>query len=351
MGEGPKDVTSETGQSTAAGSSPDTSTIRAEIEQTRADISGTLDEIQERLTPRNLVSQATDSVRDATSSRLRQVRGAASGVANRVASTTRRAATRTAEHAREHPWPAAAAAAGVGFAAWWLASRRSRFEDADWDVETDLSEESLYFDDELTLSGHELPNGSGMGAATIPVVLAGALAGWWLWRRQSPSRSLPHPEGEDTSWNGGAYGSAGADAGSYRTFEEDRRWKNEGFEARGRVRDMFSDAASRARHAAAAAGERTRDAATRAQQQLTDGSRRAMTQVERWIEENPLGAGAAALLAGFLIGMAVPESERERRMLGGARRRLIDSAQRAGRDAVGRARQTLVDAANDRRRA
>ena len=128
-------------------------------------------------------------------------------------------------------------------------------------------------------------------------------------------------------------------------------WKDEGFEARRKVRNMFSGAASRARHAAAAAGERTRDAATRAQQQLTDGSRRAMTQVERWVEENPLGAGAAALLAGFLIGMAVPERQRERRLLSGARRRLIQSAQRAGRDAVGRARQTLVEAANDRRRA
>jgi len=306
MGEGPKDVTPQTGQSTAAGSSSDTSTIRAEIEQKRADISGTLDEIQERLTPRKLVSQATDTVRDATSSRLRQVRSSASGAANRVASTAQRAATRTAEQAREHPWPAAAAAAGVGFAAWWLASRRSRFEDEDWDVETDLSEESLYFDDELTLSEREFVNGSGMGAATIPVVLAGAIAGWWLWRRQSTSRTLPHSEGEDTSWNGGAYGSAGADAGSYRSFEGDRRWRDEGFEARGKVRNMLSDAASRARHAAAAAGERTRDAATRAQQQLTDGSRRAMTQVERWIEENPLGAGAAALLADSSSGWRFP---------------------------------------------
>src|SRR3970040_1716135 len=98
MGEGTKDVRRDVDQSTASDeTTPDTGDIRAQIERKRADISGTLDEIQDRLTPRNLMSQAKGTVRDATAGRIRQVKGAASG----AASSTRRAATKTAEQARE----------------------------------------------------------------------------------------------------------------------------------------------------------------------------------------------------------------------------------------------------------
>jgi ElaB/YqjD/DUF883 family membrane-anchored ribosome-binding protein len=324
----------------------DTASIRAEIEQKRSEISETLNEIQERLTPRNLVSQATGSVREATTSRMRQVRGAATGAATQVATTTRRAAARTADQAREHPWSAAAAVAGVGAAAWWLATRSTRADE--WDYE-DYSEESLYADERFASSG----NG---GVATalktgMPVVLTGVAVGYWLWRRNSGTVRYPSSAefDDDSAWNGGAYGSAGADAGSYRSFESDRRWKDEDASGSGRLREAWSGAASRARDAAAVAGERTREAASRAQQRLTDGGREVASQVERWVDENPLAAGAAALLAGLVIGLAVPESDHERRLMGGPRRRLITRAQQAGRDAVGRARQTLVDAASGRR--
>jgi ElaB/YqjD/DUF883 family membrane-anchored ribosome-binding protein len=345
MGEGSKDVN----VTRDAESSPETASIRAEIEQKRTDISDTLNEIQERLTPRNLVSQATGSVRDATNSRIRQVRGAATGAATQVASTTRRAAVRTAEQAREHPWSAAAAVAGVGAAAWWLATRSPGRDGWDYD---DYSEESLYADENFALSEGNAGLGSALKTGTLPVVLSGVAVGYWLWRRNRGGSAI-QADGEldyDASWNEGTYGSAGADAGSYRSFEGDRRWRDEGsLASEGRFRQAWSDAATRAREAAAAAGERTREVANRAQQRLTDGGRQMASQVERWVDENPLAAGAAALLAGLAIGLAVPESNRERRLMAGPRRKLITRAQQAGRDAVGRARQTVVDAASGRR--
>ena len=342
MGEGTKDLGRELERAGASeGSTPETAGIRAEIEQKRADISGTLDEIQERLTPRNLVSKATDSVRGATAGRLRQVKGAASN----AATTTRRAATKTAEQARQHPWSAAAAVAGVGAAAWWLARRPADIEE-DWELD-DYSEESLYFDEDVMFAKG---NGSmrSLRYGALPVVLTGLAVGWWMWRRRSASTpDLEH----DTSWNGDAYGSAGADAASYRTFEGDRRWRDEGSEPAGKMRGALSSAASRARRAAATAGERTRDAAGQAQRQIANRSRDVASQLEQWVDRNPLAAGATALLIGLAIGLTVPESDRERRMMSGARRRVIDSARQAGRDAVGRAKQTLTEAASQARRA
>jgi hypothetical protein len=50
-----------------------TAEIRSDIEQTRADMSETIDAIQDRLRPSNLVSQAKDSVRDATVGKVKQM--------------------------------------------------------------------------------------------------------------------------------------------------------------------------------------------------------------------------------------------------------------------------------------
>ena len=346
MGEGPKDLrptgAAPTG-STADAQSGDTAVLRAEIERKRTDISDTLDEIQGRLTPRRLVSEARDRVRDK-----------AGTAASHVANTTRQAASRTVEQAREHPWSAAAAAAGLGAAAWWLA-RRSHEDEEFWEPvdqpapaeQIDISEESLYrdFGDDFAFVDDEDRLTPMLKTGAVPVVLSGLALGWWLWSRRSGGETSL--TGEDASWNGGAYGSAGADAGSYRTFDE-RRWQEDG-SREGAVRRAMSGVASRARHAAAAAGERTRGVAGRAQRQLTERSRTAGDRLSRWVDRNPLGAGAIALVAGLLVGLAVPESEREHRTLGAARDRLIENARRAGRDAVSRARDTVVEAAAGRR--
>ena len=50
-----------------------TAEIRSDIEQTRADMSETIDAIQDRLRPANLVSQAKDTVRDATVGKVKQM--------------------------------------------------------------------------------------------------------------------------------------------------------------------------------------------------------------------------------------------------------------------------------------
>ncbi|HXE81167.1 MAG TPA: DUF3618 domain-containing protein, partial [Vicinamibacterales bacterium] len=220
MGEGPKDLRSA--GATPAGAATDshsaeTAILRAEIEQKRSDISGTLDEIQGRLRPRRLVSEATGRLRER-----------ASTAASRVANTTRRAADRTVGQAREHPWSAAAAAAGVGAAAWWFA-RRARENREFWGAaseekeaealasQIDISEESLYrdFGDDFAFVEDDGRLGALLKGGAVPVVLSSLALGWWLWRRRRGEDAA-----EDTSWNGGVYGSAGADAGSYRTFDE-----------------------------------------------------------------------------------------------------------------------------------
>jgi ElaB/YqjD/DUF883 family membrane-anchored ribosome-binding protein len=78
---------------------------RVEIERTRADMSETVDAIQERLSPQNLKEQAKDRVKEATVGRAREAR---SGIVDTV---------------RANPLPAALTGIGLG---WLLVSARQQ---------------------------------------------------------------------------------------------------------------------------------------------------------------------------------------------------------------------------------
>jgi ElaB/YqjD/DUF883 family membrane-anchored ribosome-binding protein len=359
----------------------DTAAIRADIEQTRANISDTVDAIQQRLSPSNVVSQAADNVRDATQRRVRQVAEVASDTASRVATTTRRVSNRAAYVARENPWTTAAAVAGVGALAWWLTSRRTSDEDIyeyDDDLLDEVSEESLYYEDFDTEEGRRLMDR--MRGSAVPLIVAGAGVGWYLWSRQGHgSFRADESYDYDRSWN--ETEGYGADAGSYRSFDRDRDWTSaDASSSTGeRVRNAVSSATDRARGAVSEAGDRARgivsgagqraksvvddvSARTRnyarsassqvgsyaksASAQVSDAGRRAGSQLSYWMDHNPLAVGAAAMVIGAAVGMALPESRRERRLMGETRDRLFNRAQEMAGDAVDRAKQTARDVAS-----
>ncbi len=83
----------------------DVEATRVEIERTRADMSETVDAIQERLSPQNLKEQAKDRVKEATVGRAREAR---SGIVDTV---------------RANPLPAALTGIGLG---WLLVSARQQ---------------------------------------------------------------------------------------------------------------------------------------------------------------------------------------------------------------------------------
>ena len=72
--------------------------VRSQIEQTRSEMSDTIDAIQTRLSPTRLATQAKDSVKNATVGRVR-----------RFAHSSKTAGGSFLEAVRNNPWPAAAA--------------------------------------------------------------------------------------------------------------------------------------------------------------------------------------------------------------------------------------------------
>jgi hypothetical protein len=189
----------------------------------------------------------------------------------------------------------------------------------------------------------------------VPLALTAAGIGWLLWNQRSSRRvsygsGYPASTFDDSLSSETGYGAAGADAGAYRTFDADRGvWVSE--ETGGtteRVRDAVSNATERARDAVTGAGERARSAvgnvkgrtrqmANRAQYQVGDAGRKARTQLQHWMEENPLAVGAVAMAVGAAVGMALPETRREQEMMGDARDRVMDRGREIANKAVDRA--------------
>lgn len=76
-------------------------------------------------------------------------------------------------------------------------------------------------------------------------------------------------------------------------------------------------------------------------------ARRLPSQVERLLNESPLAVGAAAIALGATVGLLVPETEQEHKLMGATRDNFMGKAQNVAEDAMGKA-QTVAEDAMDK---
>ena len=96
--------------------------IRSDIEETRADMSETIEAIQDRLNPSNVVANATESVKSAATQRVRDMAETATETAQQAIDYTRERASEAMGTARQNSIPLAL----IGVGAAWLLTNRSR---------------------------------------------------------------------------------------------------------------------------------------------------------------------------------------------------------------------------------
>ena len=115
--------------------------IRAEIEQTREDLSETVNAIQDRLQPSTLASNAVDSVKDAARERFRDI-----------------ADTETVQYVRANPMPTAMIGIGLAGLAWLAFGRETQdTRSRDWDGRRDWRVRSGYeFERDRQLPGDQM---------------------------------------------------------------------------------------------------------------------------------------------------------------------------------------------------
>lgn len=247
----------------------ETDALRAEISQTRSRLSETLDELGERLNPENVKHEITTRVKDG-------IRGATIGRVQQMARHTadRMHDTRSSmmDAVRENPVPAGLV--GIGLAWLFMNQMRNRPEEAKRPAR--YTDE---FDDE-----------------------------WDEFDAADFDAELPEPPSGRVA-----------------------RMRERTAELAENVKEASGEVVERAQHVVEEAGDRAREVAGRAKRRARNvaggvarSSRRQAYRVEGYYRENPLVIGVAALGAGLAVGMGVPRTEVETRLVGEARDDLVE---------------------------
>ena len=266
--------------------------ISDSIEQTRDQMTRTIEELQQRLSPDHIKAQIREHVREATVGKVEDM-------AQRASSTMYEVRRNVVDTVSANPVPAALVAFGL---AWLWMNRRSssgsygaRFRGADdyggW------REEDRYAE----------PASGVVGRARDAI--SGAA--------------------EQVQRTGSEFAASARD----RVSSAMDQAQQTGSELAAKARDRMSDIVDRTQQTAGRVMNTAQDQAYQAQQRFN-----------RAMDENPLAVGMLALAAGTAIGLAIPQTRKENEWMGETRDGLVDTAQRAVKDAADQVRAVARDA-------
>ena len=297
--------------------------IRAEIEQTRGELSETVNAIQDRLRPGNIASNAAESVKST-------VKNVASDKAQYVADTARDMAdSEPVQYVRANPIPTAMIGIGIAGLTWLaLGGReaqtrnRNRYRTAgrtsrDWRRLAPYDEGDRYYRGGTGHTGYTGQSGytaeSGFGDAGFGEAGYPGQGGYETAAAYNPDLNTGVRSGYAGSR--GSYGAGSYDRSSAGYGDRSSSWTGE-------------------------AGQTAQDLGRRAQ----ETTRVAQRKLQRTWQQNPLMMGAASAVLGLIVGMAVPETDIENEYMGEARDQAFENVQQTVRDTVGKVQEVATNA-------
>jgi hypothetical protein len=297
-GAGDIDDVRRAAESAAQRPGDETAAIREDIEQTRAEMSQTIDQIQARLDPGHIKDQvkeqvweyyedARDTVREATIGRVEDM-------VYRAGETVRETRSSIVGTIKENPIPAAMVGLGLG----WLYMNRSSAD---------------------SYSSERRPARYASGG----VGRAGYYAGEDLYE----TRTRPY-QGAGRRIAGEPYRSeaAGREPGVL-----------------GRAQEAAGDLASRAQETAGEWAGQAQETAGYIANQARYQASRLEDRVENVMDERPMLVGALVFGIGAAIGLALPRTRKEDQLMGEVRDGLVEKAQEAAQDALQQVQKVAGD--------
>jgi uncharacterized protein YjbJ (UPF0337 family) len=316
---------------------------RVQIEQTRTELSSTIDAIQDKLAPSTLKEQAKDAVREATVGKAQDmVQNATDKAQDMVGNVTDKAqdvvgtATGSAkgfgstlvDTIRENPIPAALTGLGLG----WLIMSSRKHSSSSSSSNYSYNPGGQYdqygytrqqdWDDQYR--GYSYDNGTGGTSGQGITDRAGNMAG----QAQSAVGSVA---GQAQDVAGSAVNSVQNTAGN----------------VAGTVQDTAGQVVGQVGDTAGQLG-----------QSAQQGYYQARSGIQRMMDQNPLAVGIMGIGLGAAIGLAIPETDKENELMGEQRDQLMgvaqskvqgvaQKAQSVAQEAVGAAKDAAQSAAED----
>jgi gas vesicle protein len=318
--------------------------IKAEIEQTRTEMSDTINAIQERLSPQNLLDQAKDTVREATIGRVEEM------VSN-VTDTAKDTGGNLMQMIKDNPLPAALVGLGLG---WLFLKKRDSSPKSEYGYRdasgyrsgTHLGQD--YRGDYpygSRSSGDYSRQSEGIVEQAIdrvkqnplPAALAGAGLGLMLLNKgDSSSQNRPSSYGYSQGRSEGGIGQAVQNAGEKIG------------DTAGDVADKVGDVAGRAGDAIGSAAGQVKDTAgdvagavAHTAGNVAGGAGDVVGKVLRTVGENPIPAALAGLSIGWLVMQSNNEGQERLEQVGEKVGEVASNAGGAVGDAAGNVADTV----------
>jgi len=283
----PRDPNWQPAGESAETDSPDE--LRMGIAQTRDEMSGTIDAIQEKLNPDRLKEQVTEAVQQQVETVKENIRDATIGRAEQMVSnvgdSAQRAGSGLVETIKQNPIPAALAALGIG----WLWTKRSGGSSGQYE--------------------YRGPNG-----------------GRTYYGGGQPSY------GRGQTYRAPSYGddqSLGDRVGNVTGQAKDRVG-----DVTGQAKDKIGDLTGQAKETVGQFTDQAQDQVGEWGGQVQYGARQAKYRFDQTLHENPLAVSAAAVALGLAVGMSLPDTPFEDKLMGEARDTVMEKAQATAQETM-----------------
>jgi len=296
--------------------------IRAQIEETRAGMSETINAISERLNPETLKEQAQEQVEAFADQAKERVEDIADQAKEKLKETVQE----TVQTAKDAVYDAT-----IGKAKDVMQNMSDTVSDAAQQVSTTMRDTGSSVLDNIRRN-------------PLPAALIGLGLGMFLMDRRKRRASSYDSHNE---YDGGA-------DWSYEGIRQARQGQSTSTRSRaqnvagdfiGNAQETVSNAAARTRNSVTNVAGEVRDQvgniANQAVEQVSNlgsqlqhGARHAQSQYQQSLQENPLAVGAVSLALGAAVGMMLPSTRTENRWMGDARENLTQKAEEAARDTI-----------------
>jgi len=325
---------------------PEMAEARTQIEETRAHMSETIDAIKEQLSPATLMAEAKESVMATAADAAHELKTATVDKAQEVVGNVIDRAKDAASNAMDIVHNAADYVAEK--AAPVVDSAKQQLTPA-MDAAKTVVEHSRQLAPAVKGAGETIVDTIKMNP--IPAALIAIGIGWLLAAPRKaayPSYDTRADSESDLLKDPSIY------PDSDHSNKLSRTWDNVG--------DSMSHMAANAKEMASSAKDKVTDIASKAGQQASglastakdqaatvatvakDKTQQTVSFLDEWVHDEPIAAGAIALLVGAAVGLALPSSSQENRWLGPTRDQLALKAAETAQEVAGKVQDAAQNA-------